>query len=76
MVTVRAKETRANVKLLPANVKSTVSVRRLRSIMFKRCGNDMKEIIGGFLRFQREVFPQRADLFNKLSHAQAPAALL
>ncbi|MEM5342172.1 carbonic anhydrase [Paraburkholderia azotifigens] len=35
----------------------------------------MKEIIEGFLRFQKEVFPQRAELFKKLSGAQAPTAL-
>ncbi|MGO4763671.1 carbonic anhydrase [Cupriavidus sp. 2KB_3] len=35
----------------------------------------MKEIIEGFLKFQREVFPARAALFKKLATAQNPTAL-
>jgi hypothetical protein len=69
------KQARANLKLLPANVKSIEPLRQLISFMFNRSGNDVKEIIEGFLKFQKEVFPQRAELFKKLSHAQAPTAL-
>lgn len=35
----------------------------------------MKDIIDGFLRFQREVFPKRAGLFRQLANHQAPRAL-
>jgi carbonic anhydrase len=35
----------------------------------------MKEIIEGFQRFQKEVFPERAELFKRLSRARAPTAL-
>jgi len=35
----------------------------------------MKEIIEGFLRFQKEIFPERVELFKKLSRAHAPTAL-
>lgn len=35
----------------------------------------MKEIIEGFLKFQRDVFPSQAALFKKLATAQAPTAL-
>jgi carbonic anhydrase len=35
----------------------------------------MKEIIEGFLKFQRDVFPSRAELFKRLSTTQAPTAL-
>ena len=35
----------------------------------------MKEIIEGFLRFQKEIFPERVQLLKKLSRAQAPTAL-
>ncbi|MHB9842207.1 carbonic anhydrase [Paraburkholderia terrae] len=35
----------------------------------------MKEIIEGFLKFQRDVFPERAALFKKLATSQSPTAL-
>jgi len=35
----------------------------------------MKEIIEGFLKFQREVFPSQAELFKKLASSQNPTAL-
>ncbi|MEO3992307.1 carbonic anhydrase [Pseudocitrobacter cyperus] len=35
----------------------------------------MKEIIDGFLKFQRNVFPQRAELFRHLANQQNPRAL-
>jgi len=35
----------------------------------------MKEIIEGFLKFQRDVFPSRAALFKKLATTQSPTAL-
>lgn len=35
----------------------------------------MKEIIDGFLKFQRKVFPERAELFRRLATQQNPRAL-
>ena len=35
----------------------------------------MKDIIDGFLRFQREEFPERAELFKDLANQQSPRAL-
>lgn len=35
----------------------------------------MSEIIDGFLKFQRDVFPRRAALFQRLANHQAPRAL-
>jgi carbonic anhydrase len=35
----------------------------------------MKEIIEGFLKFQREVFPSQAALFKRLATSQEPTAL-
>ncbi|WP_288129704.1 carbonic anhydrase [Microbulbifer sp.] len=35
----------------------------------------MKDIIDGFLKFQRNVFPQRAKLFKDLATQQSPRAL-
>jgi carbonic anhydrase len=35
----------------------------------------MRDIIDGFLRFQREVYPQRIELFRQLATAQSPKAL-
>ncbi|WP_297197727.1 carbonic anhydrase [uncultured Pluralibacter sp.] len=35
----------------------------------------MKEIIDGFLKFQRSVFPERAELFRHLASQQNPRAL-
>ncbi|SKD04172.1 Carbonic anhydrase [Burkholderia sp. CF099] len=35
----------------------------------------MTEIIEGFLKFQRDVFPERAVLFKKLATSQSPTAL-
>src|ERR1700739_3897118 len=35
----------------------------------------MQEIIDGFLRFQRDVFPPRRDLFRKLATSQTPRTL-
>ena len=35
----------------------------------------MRDIIDGFLRFQREVYPQRVELFKQLATAQNPKAL-
>ncbi|MDW3687815.1 carbonic anhydrase [Cupriavidus sp. CV2] len=35
----------------------------------------MREIIEGFLRFQREAFPERSELFKSLANGQRPTAL-
>ncbi|WP_250479582.1 MULTISPECIES: carbonic anhydrase [unclassified Caballeronia] len=35
----------------------------------------MRDIIEGFLRFQREVYPDRAPLFKRLATTQSPKAL-
>ena len=35
----------------------------------------MQKIIEGFLRFQSEVFPHRAELFSRLADGQSPKAL-
>lgn len=35
----------------------------------------MQEIINGFLRFQQEVFPARAELFRQLATQQSPSTL-
>lgn len=35
----------------------------------------MQEIIDGFLKFQRDVFPARQELFRKLATSQTPRAL-
>jgi carbonic anhydrase len=35
----------------------------------------MRDIINGFLRFQREVFPKRRELFKKLASKQSPMTL-
>ncbi|TXU26622.1 carbonic anhydrase, partial [Escherichia coli] len=35
----------------------------------------MKEIIDGFLKFQREAFPKREALFKQLATQQTPRAL-
>ncbi|SIT47356.1 carbonic anhydrase [Paraburkholderia piptadeniae] len=35
----------------------------------------MQEIIDGFLKFQRDVFPARKDLFRKLATSQTPRTL-
>ncbi|GAB7540038.1 carbonic anhydrase [Burkholderia sp. 3C] len=35
----------------------------------------MQEIIDGFLKFQRDVFPQRSDLFRRLATSQHPRTL-
>ena len=35
----------------------------------------MQDIIKGFIRFQREVFPQQIALFKRLSTAQSPSTL-
>jgi hypothetical protein len=35
----------------------------------------VKEIIDGFLKFQRSVFPERAELFRSLANQQNPRAL-
>lgn len=35
----------------------------------------MKDIIDGFLRFQRDAFPERAKLFKDLANQQSPRAL-
>ena len=35
----------------------------------------MRDIIDGFLRFQREVYPQRIELFRQLATMQSPKAL-
>ncbi|MFM0340056.1 carbonic anhydrase [Paraburkholderia fungorum] len=35
----------------------------------------MQDIIEGFIRFQREVFPQQIALFKRLSTAQSPSTL-
>jgi carbonic anhydrase len=37
--------------------------------------NIVQEIIEGFIRFQREVFPQQIALFKRLSTAQSPSTL-
>ncbi|EIF34206.1 carbonic anhydrase [Burkholderia sp. Ch1-1] len=37
--------------------------------------NTVQEIIEGFIRFQREVFPQQSGLFKRLSTAQSPSTL-
>ena len=34
----------------------------------------MKDIIEGFLSFQREAFPQRSELFNRPATSQPPLA--
>jgi carbonic anhydrase len=36
---------------------------------------NMQEIIDGFLRFQRDAFPQRSELFRKLATSQHPRTL-
>jgi len=35
----------------------------------------MRDIIAGFLRFQKEVFPERRELFKTLATGQTPKAL-
>lgn len=35
----------------------------------------MQKIIDGFLRFQKEVFPERSELFKKLADQQNPKVL-
>ena len=35
----------------------------------------MQEIIDGFLKFQRDVFPERKELFRKLATSQTPRTL-
>jgi carbonic anhydrase len=35
----------------------------------------MRDIIDGFLRFQRKVYPQRIELFRQLATTQSPKAL-
>jgi carbonic anhydrase len=35
----------------------------------------MQEVIDGFLKFQRDVFPQRRELFRKLASSQTPRTL-
>ncbi|WP_266171209.1 carbonic anhydrase [Dyella subtropica] len=35
----------------------------------------MKDIIEGFLKFQRDAFPKRVELFRELANQQAPRAL-
>lgn len=35
----------------------------------------MKDIIDGFLKFQREAFPERVKLFKELANQQNPRAL-
>ena len=35
----------------------------------------MKDIIDGFLKFQRNAFPERANLFKDLANQQSPRAL-
>lgn len=35
----------------------------------------MKEIIDGFLKFQRDAFPERAELFKSLASRQSPSTL-
>ena len=35
----------------------------------------MSRFAAGFLRFHKQVFPQKRDLFEKLSHGQSPEAL-
>jgi carbonic anhydrase len=36
---------------------------------------DMQDIIDGFLKFQRDVFPERKELFRKLATSQTPRTL-
>ena len=36
----------------------------------------MKDVIEGFLRFQKEAFPQRSNLFKKLALNQNPKPCL
>jgi len=36
----------------------------------------VKEIIDGFLKFQREAFPEREALFKQLATQQSPRTLL
>jgi carbonic anhydrase len=36
----------------------------------------MQHIIEGFLNFQKEIFPQRKELFRSLASSQNPKALL
>ena len=35
----------------------------------------MQDIIDGFLKFQRDAFPQRSELFRKLATSQHPSTL-
>ncbi|MGO4830408.1 carbonic anhydrase, partial [Cupriavidus sp. 2KB_15] len=35
----------------------------------------MQEIIDGVLKFQRDAFPQRSDLFKRLATSQSPSTL-
>ena len=35
----------------------------------------MKEIIEGFLKFQKNAFPERVKLFKSLANQQSPRAL-
>jgi carbonic anhydrase len=35
----------------------------------------VEDIIAGFLKFQRDSFPERAELFRQLAHSQTPKAL-
>jgi carbonic anhydrase len=35
---------------------------------------NMQEIINGFLKFQRDAFPQRSELFKQLATSQHPSA--
>src|SRR5476651_2366978 len=35
----------------------------------------MRDIIAGFLRFQKEIFPERKELFKSLASGQTPKAL-
>jgi carbonic anhydrase len=35
----------------------------------------VENIINGFLRFQREAFPLRSELFRQLAHSQEPKVL-
>jgi hypothetical protein len=37
--------------------------------------NAIRDIIDGFLRFQREIYPQRVELFKQLATMQNPKAL-
>jgi carbonic anhydrase len=47
--------------------------RTLRSIAIKNVG--MHDVIEGFLKFQRDVFPDRSDLFRRLATSQDPHTL-